>query len=172
MLTMISSGKWSCTLRIGQLCFARLTCVACASYNIALDNVKRARAKLDTLGEPHQRPDDYFAEMLKTDTHMQRVRSAVKSSFSHSCGQGFLCRCLCRCRCCCLCLVTCVTSSTSNVACCMVIVCAIGCAIQVKDKLIFEQKKMAAVEQRKREKEQRQCVIVGMLSCCVVSGLC
>lgn len=31
-------------------------------------------------------------------------------------------------------------------------------AAQVKDKLIFEQKKMAAVEQRKREKEQRQCV--------------
>ena len=30
------------------------------------------------------------------------------------------------------------------------------CGYQVKDKLIFEQKKMAAVDQRKREKEQRQ----------------
>lgn len=44
------------------------------SYNIALGSVKVARAKLDTLGEAHKRPDDYFAEMLKTDTHMQRVR--------------------------------------------------------------------------------------------------
>ena len=31
--------------------------------------------------------------------------------------------------------------------------------VQVKDKLIFEQKKMAAVEQRKRETEQRQYVV-------------
>merc|ERR1719163_1728658 len=39
-----------------------------AFYNIALGSVKVARAKLDTLGEAHKRPDDYFAEMLKTDT--------------------------------------------------------------------------------------------------------
>lgn len=47
------------------------------SYNNALQAVRTAQAKLDELGIPHQRPDDYFAEMVKTDAHMARVKSKL-----------------------------------------------------------------------------------------------
>jgi rRNA-processing protein EBP2 len=30
--------------------------------------------QLQKLGIPYNRPDDYFAEMVKTDEHMDRVR--------------------------------------------------------------------------------------------------
>lgn len=49
------------------LCFAR-------SYNQALAGVKTAQQRLDKLGVPHVRPDDYFAEMLKTDKHMLKIK--------------------------------------------------------------------------------------------------
>ena len=62
------------------------------NYGQALSAVTAARGELDRLGVPHRRPDDYFAEMLKSDDHMARV----------------------------------------------------------KDKLLFEQKKMSAVEARKK----------------------
>lgn len=38
---------------------------------------KEALAKLRELGLPTQRPEDYFAEMAKTDSHMQKVRSKL-----------------------------------------------------------------------------------------------
>uniref|UniRef100_A0A8D8PR01 Probable rRNA-processing protein EBP2 homolog n=1 Tax=Cacopsylla melanoneura TaxID=428564 RepID=A0A8D8PR01_9HEMI len=34
-------------------------------------------ARLKELGIPLRRPDDYFAEMVKTDEHMQRVRKSI-----------------------------------------------------------------------------------------------
>ena len=67
-----------------------LTC----SYGQALAAVSAARGELGRLGVAHRRPDDYFAEMLKSDGHMQKI----------------------------------------------------------KDKLILEQKKMTAVENRKKDK--------------------
>lgn len=36
-----------------------------------------AQGKLDELGIPHQRPDDYFAEMVKSDAHMARVKGKL-----------------------------------------------------------------------------------------------
>ena len=33
--------------------------------------------KLQELDIPTQRPDDYFAEMIKTDDHMRKVRERV-----------------------------------------------------------------------------------------------
>ena len=66
-----------------------IACVCVAySYNLALASVKVARAKLDTLGEAHRRPDDYFAEMLKTDTHMQRVRTTQQFPCPGGCARS------------------------------------------------------------------------------------
>lgn len=68
-----------------------------AFYNIALEAVNEARPKLEESNIPFTRPDDFFAEMIKTDDHMSNV----------------------------------------------------------KDRLIFENKKIEAVAQRKSNKEQK-----------------
>ena len=44
-----------------------------AFYNQALSAVKMAQTRLEKLGVPHVRPDDYFAEMVKSDKHMLKV---------------------------------------------------------------------------------------------------
>ena len=36
--------------------------------------VKVAQQRFERLGVPHARPDDYFAEMLKSDKHMTKVK--------------------------------------------------------------------------------------------------
>lgn len=35
--------------------------------------------KLEELGVPTQRPEDYYAEMVKTDDHMRKVRQCLLS---------------------------------------------------------------------------------------------
>lgn len=47
------------------------------SYNQALAAVKAARTEWDRLGHVHFRPDDYFAEMLKSDSHMTKVKKRL-----------------------------------------------------------------------------------------------
>ncbi|EQC41911.1 hypothetical protein SDRG_00766 [Saprolegnia diclina VS20] len=69
-----------------------------AFYNQTLASVKDAKARLLKEKLPYKRPDDYFAEMLKSDAHMARV----------------------------------------------------------KDKLIYEQKKIAAVEERKKSQAHKK----------------
>ncbi len=49
------------------------------SYNQALAAVKAARTEWERLGHSHYRPDDYFAEMLKTDGHMAKVKTRLLS---------------------------------------------------------------------------------------------
>eukprot|EP00339_Tiarina_fusa_P014013 CAMPEP_0117020064 /NCGR_PEP_ID=MMETSP0472-20121206/15301_1 /TAXON_ID=693140 ORGANISM="Tiarina fusus, Strain LIS" /NCGR_SAMPLE_ID=MMETSP0472 /ASSEMBLY_ACC=CAM_ASM_000603 /LENGTH=410 /DNA_ID=CAMNT_0004725173 /DNA_START=126 /DNA_END=1355 /DNA_ORIENTATION=+ len=68
-----------------------------AFYNIALEAVHESRKRCKTSDIPFSRPEDFFAEMVKTDDHMAKV----------------------------------------------------------KDKLIFETKKMDAVAQRKSNREQK-----------------
>lgn len=68
-----------------------------AFYNLALEAVHVARKLSENLSVPFSRPEDFFAEMVKTDDHMAKV----------------------------------------------------------KDRLIFEGKKMDAFEQRKSNKEQK-----------------
>jgi len=68
-----------------------------AFYNVALDAVQHAKQKCLEEKLPFTRPDDFFAEMVKSDDHMAKV----------------------------------------------------------KDRLIFESKKIAAFEQRKANKEQK-----------------
>jgi len=43
-------------------------------FEATLKGVKEAQAKLDRLNFPHRRPDDFLAEMIKTDDHMKKVR--------------------------------------------------------------------------------------------------
>ncbi|RLN47085.1 hypothetical protein BBJ29_002501 [Phytophthora kernoviae] len=69
-----------------------------AFYNNTLAAVRIAKARLAKEGVAYKRPDDYFAEMLKSDTHMAKV----------------------------------------------------------KDKLIYEQKKITAVEERKKSQAHRR----------------
>lgn len=49
------------------------------SYNQSLAAVKAARTEFDRLSHPHQRPLDCFAEMLKSDDHMARVKTKLIS---------------------------------------------------------------------------------------------
>ena len=46
-------------------------------YNQALRAVKRGRSQLDEAGVVHMRPIDYFAEMVKSDEHMGRVKQQL-----------------------------------------------------------------------------------------------
>lgn len=48
-------------------------------YNQALDTLKLARPLIQAAKIPLTRPDDYFAEMLKTDEHMSKVRKRLLS---------------------------------------------------------------------------------------------
>lgn len=43
------------------------------SYRQAQVAAKEALEKLRKLGVPTERPEDYFAEMVKSDAHMQKV---------------------------------------------------------------------------------------------------
>jgi rRNA-processing protein EBP2 len=52
-------------------------CLPPCSYGQALAAVSVARDEFDRLKVPHRRPDDYFAAMLKSDDHMQRVKTKL-----------------------------------------------------------------------------------------------
>lgn len=46
-------------------------------YRQAQVSAKEALQKLQKLGVTTQRPDDYFAEMVKSDAHMQKIRQKI-----------------------------------------------------------------------------------------------
>ena len=48
-----------------------------SSHTQALDAVIAARGELERLHIPYRRPDDYFAEMLKSDAHMAKVKTRI-----------------------------------------------------------------------------------------------
>lgn len=48
-----------------------------AFYTQALDGTRKAFAKLQSIGLPFLRPPDYYAEMVKSDTHMLKVKSKL-----------------------------------------------------------------------------------------------
>lgn len=48
-----------------------------AFYNQALSAVRAAQGRMDRLGVPYRRPDDYFAEMTKSDAHMTRIKKRL-----------------------------------------------------------------------------------------------
>ncbi|KAL6047877.1 Ebp2-domain-containing protein [Balamuthia mandrillaris] len=50
-----------------------------AFYKQALEAVAQSCIRFEDLGIPHKRPDDYFAEMVKSDQHMKKVRAKLLS---------------------------------------------------------------------------------------------
>jgi len=46
-------------------------------YQMSLDGVKEAISRLDESGIPYQRPPDFYAEMVKPDSHMARVKDSL-----------------------------------------------------------------------------------------------
>ncbi|KAK9475162.1 eukaryotic rRNA processing protein EBP2-domain-containing protein [Dipodascopsis tothii] len=52
-------------------------------YNQALDAAYKGRAALAKAKVPFSRPEDYFAEMLKTDAHMERLRNKMLEEAGH-----------------------------------------------------------------------------------------
>lgn len=48
-----------------------------AFYNMARENVKKGMEILVQAKVPISRPDDFFAEMLKSDDHMAKVKSRL-----------------------------------------------------------------------------------------------
>ncbi|KAF9587623.1 hypothetical protein IFM89_004455 [Coptis chinensis] len=46
-------------------------------YTQGLEGTRKAFEKLQKLGLPFLRPSDYYAEMVKTDTHMEKVKSRL-----------------------------------------------------------------------------------------------
>ena len=49
------------------------------SYNLTRENVKKGMEILVQSSIPISRPDDFFAEMLKSDTQMAKVKSRLMS---------------------------------------------------------------------------------------------
>ena len=39
--------------------------------------MRAAQSRFERMGVPHVRPDDYFAEMLKSDKHMSKVKTRM-----------------------------------------------------------------------------------------------
>lgn len=54
-------------------------CCCCCSYHQAQSSVLIGLRKLEELGVPTRRPEDYFAEMVKADDHMRKVRQCLLS---------------------------------------------------------------------------------------------
>ncbi|KAL5570027.1 hypothetical protein UlMin_026602 [Ulmus minor] len=48
-----------------------------AFYNQALEGTRQAFGKLQSMGLPFLRPADYYAEMVKTDSHMVKVKGRL-----------------------------------------------------------------------------------------------
>ncbi|XP_018488470.1 probable rRNA-processing protein EBP2 homolog [Raphanus sativus] len=48
-----------------------------AFYTQALEGTREAFGKLEEMGLPFLRPGDYYAEMVKSDTHMEKVKSKL-----------------------------------------------------------------------------------------------
>lgn len=60
------------------------------SYQQAQSSASIGRRKLEELGIQTTRPDDYFAEMVKTDDHMRKVQPQLTLGSATSSGIWYL----------------------------------------------------------------------------------
>jgi rRNA-processing protein EBP2 len=71
-------SKFSHTLCLGLIPAPTTTdWLSLCSYKQALHGAKAARALAAEHSLPFTRPDDFFAEMVKTDAHMERIRQRL-----------------------------------------------------------------------------------------------
>lgn len=57
--------------------YPRYLCLASTSYKQALHSANKARSLAAKHNLPFTRPSDYFAEMVKSDSHMERIRQRL-----------------------------------------------------------------------------------------------
>lgn len=77
--------KWHCEYSLVPLGFvregacldARPWLIRHLSYKVALDQVAVARKLAAKHDIPFTRPNDYYAEMVKSDEHMERIRTKL-----------------------------------------------------------------------------------------------
>lgn len=75
---MISNAKLHCKLLAGAfVCLPALANADCHSYDRAVASVVMCEEELKAAAMPYVRPNDYFAEMVKSDKHMLRVKAAL-----------------------------------------------------------------------------------------------
>ena len=76
---MLKHARWCCVSAVfyepQQTASPTVSIILHISYQQAQQTVQLAIPKLKKLGIATKRPEDYFAEMVKTDDHMQRVCS-------------------------------------------------------------------------------------------------
>ena len=67
--------------------------LAYPSYAHTVAAVTQAHLQFEDNNVPYRRPDDYFAEMLKTDAHMYKVRASlpVRLSFRLLLSRALVC---------------------------------------------------------------------------------
>jgi hypothetical protein len=69
--------RWCCWFVFG---FDAANGISVCSYLQALACVKESRERCEKLGVPCLRPHDYYAEMMKDDKHMNKVRVVFLSA--------------------------------------------------------------------------------------------
>lgn len=97
-----------------------------------------ARGELERLGVPHRRPEDFLAEMMKSDDHMAKA-----SSLDHSTWDAMLPLAPPALYACC---DWPLPSPASHASCSRL-------CLQIKDRLITEQKRMSAVDSRRKQRD-------------------
>ena len=80
--------KWLCkSTSVNGLCVQREGRFNSCSYKQALAAVQVALPQLHDLDVTTQRPGDYFAEMVKSDDHMKKVRGQLQDMLAMSVSQ-------------------------------------------------------------------------------------
>jgi len=64
-------------VRLHDIFETRSLLTGCRSYKQALDGAQEARTLALKFKFPFTRPADYFAEMVKSDSHMERIRQRL-----------------------------------------------------------------------------------------------
>lgn len=64
-------------MRLHNICETRFLLTKRCSYKQALHSAQEARTLALKLKFPFTRPADYFAEMVKSDSHMERIRQRL-----------------------------------------------------------------------------------------------
>ena len=102
----VVSWTWIVLLYFSWLLFITLVTVDYYSYQQACSSVKVGLRKLEELEVSVHRPEDYFAEMVKTDDHMRKVNWLHKScqpmSTIYTCTHTYVWHCVCTFVGCCL----------------------------------------------------------------------
>lgn len=77
MLKMTSNERRNCTDISAQPRWSLVAQLLFCSYAVTLANVNIAVERLRELGVPFERPADYYAETVKNDDHMLKLKDSL-----------------------------------------------------------------------------------------------